>query len=126
MVGSSSRSAPAALAAAASVSRAAARSPGLSRRPASSRLSTVAPSGALTGWARAGGQANRLAASIVPAPSRIHWAPTSLHQVSVDSPADGVRLPLHLGGQMQRPRPPHPGVHLEPLDPVLAAQFLHP
>src|SRR4051794_24376306 len=106
-VGSSSRPAASARAAAASVSSAVARSSGLSCRPSARTLSTVAPG--TPEFCDAAGplaaKAMKTAAATAPQHDR---ASMLLRQVEDHGPADRLALPLHLGRQRQHPLAGHP------------------
>src|SRR3954469_18338267 len=101
-VGSSSRPAASARAAAASVSSAVARSSGLSSRPSARTLSTVAP-GAAEFCDAAGLLAAKAATTAATMPPQHDRTSMSLRQLDDHGPADRLALPLHFGRQGQHP-----------------------
>src|SRR4051794_33634830 len=130
-MGSSSAPAVSALAAAAWISNAAARSCGLSVRPAARRLSTVAPNAPASPCVGTLAKALVVSAAAMRQPAMsaaihrktrpVRRVRMSLHQVGGDGAADRLGLALYLGSKADCPGARHTGLDLELIDPRLAS-----
>src|SRR5216683_7807715 len=114
-VGSSSRPAASARAAAASVSSAAARNSGLRRRLSARTLSTVAP-GSPASCAGAGPLAAIAAAKLSARAPRYGDTAISLRQLDGDGAAHRLGFALYLGAEGQAPLARHSRQYLELID----------